>query len=113
MNCNKHFKLISIALLLVGICVISRPKDYRPVQSPLLFLRFLCYSLPVSGVVLAFGRKNARTCFANSGVVQVFEPGLSILKDSLLEALIELTFRIQKSNCSGRPGIKSLSQNCV
>ena len=56
------------------------------------------------------GRKNARTCFANSGVMQVFEPGLSILKDSLLEALKEVAFRMQNSNCLGRPGIKSLSQ---
>ena len=55
-----------------------------------------------------FGRKNARTCFANSDVVRVFVPGLSILKVCLLEALSELAYRLQNANCLGRPGIESL-----
>ena len=41
-------------------------------------------------------------------MVQVFELGLSILKDSLLEALTELAYRLHNSNCRRRPGIKSL-----
>ena len=41
-------------------------------------------------------------------MVRVFVPGLSILKVCLLEALSELTDRLQNTNCLGRPGIESL-----
>lgn len=42
-----------------------------------------------------FGRSNARTCFANPFIVRFSVPGLSILKDCLLEALLELVDRLQ------------------
>jgi hypothetical protein len=60
--------------------------------------------MPVS----TFGRSNARTCIANPGAERIPAPGLSILKVSLLEALTELTYRLQNPNCRGRPGIESL-----
>lgn len=46
----------------------------------------------------SFGRSNARNQFANSGVERIPLPGLSILKDSLLEALTELTYSKQNTN---------------